>query len=217
MDRSGAASRGIARSIQTTSASPERRRSCPGLVRGLAAALAGDRRGFLTGPRPWLLRSAAAARFPYLRARLSCRRDAVCILRLPEDSGPGRRKPSFFFFMSSYGRALRASTRCLVYTCVAGAGRPVGGASRTSYLVYWWRRRADQVGAQRTTPRQRRAAQCRALRVLGAVRTSPAPRAFGGGAPSAAAVVAPRMGGTSHRWRGARRRKEPPARRSPDT
>ena len=41
---------------------------------------------------------------------------------------------------------------------------------------------------------QRRAAQCRALRVLGAVRNSPAPRAFGAGPPSAAARSGPQNG-----------------------
>jgi hypothetical protein len=72
--------------------------------------------------------------------------------------------------------------------------------------------------AQRTTARQRRAAQCRALRVLGAVRNSPAPRAFGRGPPSAAPVP-PRAGGggTPPRRRGAGRRAEPPARRSQAT
>ena len=64
-----------------------------------------------------------------------------------------------------------------------------------------------------------RAAQCRALCVSGAVRNFPAPRAFGEGPPNAAAVGAPRKGGsgTPPRRRGALRRTEPPASRSFDT
>jgi hypothetical protein len=90
-------------------------------------------------------------------------------------------------------------------------GRDVGGHGQA------WPR--PGLAAQRTTARQRRAAQCRALRVLGAVRNFPAPRAFRGGSPSAAAVGPPRTGGggTPPRRRGAGRRTEPPARRSPDT